>query len=248
MAEIFFHPLSWTVLLLAAGILAWKRFRVSRWLSAAALFLLLVFGSEFGSRTLLRSLEGLYPDIPIEAFPRAQAIVVLGGTVHVPTAQHRNTGVIDPSDRILHALRLYRAGKAPLVLCSGGGEETSESPAMSRLLQEWGVPPEAILLEEQSLTTRENALFSYSLLNSRGIRHILLVTSAIHMPRAAAVFRKAGFEVTPAPADFRTGWGQRRGFFIWLSGWVPDAGYLQRSDKVLREWIGLLVYRLRGWA
>jgi uncharacterized SAM-binding protein YcdF (DUF218 family) len=235
-------------LLLAAGMLTGKRFRASRWLSAAALFLLLVFSSAFGSGILLRSLESQYPDNGIEALPRAQAIVVLGGALHVPTPHHRNSGVIDPSDRILHALRLYRAGKAPIVLCSGGGEQTPESPAMGRLLQEWGVPAEAILREEQSLNTRENALFSYSLLSARGMRHILLVTSAVHMPRAAAVFRKAGFEVTPAPADFRTGWRQGGGFFNWLIEWVPETTDLQRSDGALKELIGLLAYRFRGWA
>ena len=252
MIETFFHPLSWSVLLLSAGILGWKRSRASRWFCAAALFPLLVFSSMVGSRALLHSLENQYPDTAIEALPQAQAIVVLGGAVHMPTSQHRNSGLINPSDRILHTLRLYRAERAPLVLCSGGGGGggTPEALVMSRLLQEWGVPSQAILLEDQSQTTRENALFSYSVLSARSIRHILLVTSAMHMPRAAAVSRKAGFEVTPAPADFRTGWGQGGGggFIDWLSGWLPEAGALMRSDWALREWIGLLVYRLRGWA
>ena len=236
---------------MAAGILGWKRLRVSRWLCAAALLPLLVFSSAVGSGTLLRSLEGRYPDTAIADLPRAQAIVVLGGAVHEPSSQHPNSGLINPSDRILHALRLYRAGRAPLVLCSGGGADHPEAPVMGRLLQEWGVPAEAILLEDQSLSTRENALFSYSILNTRGIRHILLVTSAIHMPRAAAVFRKVGFEVTPAPADFRTGWGQGEGgggFTGWLGRWLPEASDLQWSDKALKEWLAMLVYRLHGWA
>jgi len=69
------------------------------------------------------------------------------------------------------------------------------------------------------------------------------------MPRAAAVFRKVGFEVTPAPADFHSGWrASGRGAFIdWFSGWLPEGHYLQWSDKALQEWTGLLVYRLRGW-
>ena len=251
MIETLFHPLSWSVLVLAAGVLGWKRFRLSRWLSAAALFPLLVLSSTAGSGVLLRSLEGRYPDIAIRDLPQAQAIVVLGGALHEPSSHHPNSALIGPSDRILRALRLYRAGRAPLVLCSGGGADgPPESPVMGRLLQEWGVPAEAILLEDQSLNTRQNALFSYSVLNARGIRHILLVTSAMHMPRAAAAFQKVGFEVTPAPADFRTGWreddGGRR-FIDRFQGWLPDAGELQWSDKALKEWIGLLVYRLHGW-
>ena len=239
-----FYPLGLSVLLLATGTLAWNRLRVSRWLCVAAIFLLMIFSSSIVSWALSRSLENQYPDTGIDALSRAQAIVVLGGAIHMPSSRHENSGLIDHSDRLLHALRLYRAGKAPVVVCSGGGRAgTSEARVMGRLLQEWGVPAEAILLEEQSLSTLENALFSYPVLKTRGIRHILLVTSAMHMPRAAAVFRKAGFEVSPAPADFRTGWGERSGFF----GWLPDAGYLMWSDRALKEWIGFLVYRLRGW-
>ena len=254
MLETLIDPLNWSVLLLVVGLLAWKRLRISRWFCAAALLLLMVFSSPAGCGALLDSLEKQFPDTTLEALPQAQAIVVLGGALHIPSPRHLRSSLIDPSDRILHALRLYRSGKAPLILCSGGGEDKPESPAMSRLFQEWGVPAEAILVDDQSLNTRENALFSYSLLNPRGVHHILLVTSAIHMPRAAAVFRKAGFEVTPAPADFRTGWSQGAagggggGFFGRLSGWIPESISLQKSSRALREWIGLLIYRWRGWA
>ena len=253
MAETFFHPLSWSVLLLAAAILAGKRSWMSRGLCAVALLLLLIFSSAAGSGALVGSLERQYPDLPVEAFPHTAAIVVLGGSIHSPTPYHRNSGLIDPSDRVLLALRLYKAGRAPVILCSGGGGNPSESQVMSRLLQEWGAPRDAILLDEQSLNTRENALFVYSALSLRNMRHILLVTSAIHMPRAAAAFRKVGFEVTPAPADFRTGWGQGRGGGVWrlldrVMLWMPDAHYLHLSDTALREWIALRIYRLRKWA
>ena len=161
----------------------------------------------------------------------------------MPSRGHGNSGLIDESDRLLQGLRLYRAGKAPLLVCTGGARGgTPEAQGMGRLLQEWGVPSGAILLEEHSLNTRENAVFTYSALKARGIGRILLVTSALHMPRAAAVFRKAGFEVNPAAADFRTGWGEAS---LW--DWLPKARNLERSDRALREWIGLLVYRLRGW-
>jgi len=197
------------------------------------------------SGALLRPLENQYPDQGIDGIPPAQAIVILGGNLHMPSFWHRGSGLIDASDRLLHALRLYRAGKAPLVVCSGGSRhnEEGESLGMGRLLEEWGVPSSALLLEDHSLSTRENALFSYRALQSKGIRRILLVTSAMHMPRAAGVFRKAGFEVVPAPADFRTGWTDGST----LEKWIPNAGSLSNSDKAIREWAGFLVYRLRGW-
>jgi uncharacterized SAM-binding protein YcdF (DUF218 family) len=112
---------------------------------------------------------------------------------------------------------------------------------MSSLLQEWGIPPNAILTEENSVNTRENATRSYDLLSVRNIRKIILVTSAIHMPRAVAAFRNVGFEVVPAPADFRTGWDRDD------MDWLPDPRSLTITKQALREWMGLWIYRLGGW-
>jgi uncharacterized SAM-binding protein YcdF (DUF218 family) len=115
---------------------------------------------------------------------------------------------------------------------------------MCDLLREWGIPSTALLTEGESINTRENALASHALLTPRGIRRILLVTSAVHMPRAAAAFRKAGFEVAPAPADFRTGWAKPNQ----ILRWAPTPQSLFNSSAALHEWVGLWVYRLRGWA
>lgn len=95
----------------------------------------------------------------------------------------------------------------------------------------------------QAIVVRENALFSHQLLSRRGIERIILVTSAIHMPRAAGAFRKVGFDVVAAPADFQTGWGESSA----MCRWIPATGALGGSSRALREWLGLSVYRLRGW-
>jgi uncharacterized SAM-binding protein YcdF (DUF218 family) len=110
------------------------------------------------------------------------------------------------------------------------------------MLQEWGVPASAILTEENSVNTHENATMSFKLLSARNIRRIILVTSAMHMPRAVATFRKLGFDVVPAPADFCSGWS--------MDGlrWAPNANNSASTGQALREWLGLWVYRLRGWA
>jgi uncharacterized SAM-binding protein YcdF (DUF218 family) len=225
----------------------WRK--LSRWLCAAVLLLLWILSSPAGARVLLDSLERQNPDRGLEAVPNAPALVVLGGAVHAPSSRHQGSGLVDSSDRLLHVMRLYRAGKAPLVLCSGGGPGRSpEARAMVGLLEEWGVPAGAILLEERSLNTHQNGVFSYSILSARGIHEILLVTSAIHMPRAAAVFRKAGFTVIPAAADYRTGWSDEDGTVIGgLRDLLPNASSLMWSERALKEWAGLLVYGVRGW-
>jgi uncharacterized SAM-binding protein YcdF (DUF218 family) len=114
---------------------------------------------------------------------------------------------------------------------------------MASLLEEWNIPSAAIRIETGSINTHENAIRSCQILAPLGIRQILLVTSAMHMPRAAAAFRKAGFQVTVAPADFRSGWGEPD----YLSRWLPRAQYLVDTEDALHEWMGIGIYRLRGW-
>jgi uncharacterized SAM-binding protein YcdF (DUF218 family) len=247
----FIFPLGFSVVLLAAGVVVWRRGRLGRIFCLLALAMLLFFSTGVVSNVLVLSLEHQYPEVPLTEVPNAQAIVALGGSLRTPGGRHARTELVDSSDRLFEAFELYRAGKAPLVLLTGGNipflggsKRVPESEAASQLLQEWGIPAQAILVEGASRNTRENALFSFRLAQPRAIRHILLVTSASHMPRAAAAFRKVGFDVTPVPADFMSGWG-RPDLLFWL---LPDAGCLSQSHVALKEWLGLIVYRLRGWA
>ena len=210
-----------------------------------------MFSSQAVSQLLLRSLEDRYPQAPVESIAKADAIVVLGGgTSGGPAAPGQAPGLAENSDRLLFAARLFRAGKAPLIVFSGGTipflgsrPKGSEAESAAQLLKEWAVPNQAILLETRSRNTRENALFSRQILQGRGASHILLVTSAFHMPRASAAFRKLGFQVTPAPADFQTRDDEGP-----LLLFLPDAQSLADSERALKEWLGMLVYRLRGWA
>ena len=143
------------------------------------------------------------------------------------------------ADRVWYAARLFHAGKAPLVILSGGGDlerqAFSEARAMAVFLQDLGVPAQAIAMEETSRNTRQNADFSTALLKARGIEHILLVTSALHMPRALALFKAQGLEVTPAPTDFEAGQEPPHGLLAWL----PDAGALNGSALATKELVGL---------
>ena len=242
-------PLTLAILLAACALLAWKRRRLSIRLLIVSVALLLIFSSTVVAKALMRSLEDQYRDSGLDV-PTAQAIVVLGGAIQMPSGIHRWSGLIGPSDRLLTAFRLYRSGKALLVFCSGGnnpiGSQTSQTPEaawMARLLEEWNIPSTAIEIEGVSINTHENAMRSYQALAPRGIRRILLVTSSLHMPRAAGAFRKAGFEVIAAPADFRGGWSEPNV----LARWLPSAKNLVDSDMALYEWLGIAIYRLWGW-
>lgn len=244
-----FDPLTLAILLAACALLAWKRRRLTVRLLLGSVGILLVFASTPVAAALAHSLEDQYRDAGLDVSP-AQAIVVLGGTIHMPSGVHHTSALIDPSDRLLVAFRLYRSGKAPLIFCSGGNNPITsaaslapESTWMARLLEEWNIPPAAVQVESGSINTHENAIGTYQALAPRGIRRILLVTSAMHMPRAAGAFRNAGFEVIGVPADFRTGWDEPH---VWTR-WLPSANNLVTADAALHEWLGNGIYRLRGW-
>lgn len=249
--SIFLDPLALIVLLLlGAWLFERRRSRVFQGIYAIAVISLIVLGCPTVSGLLASSLEDQNPDKGTEGVASAQAIVVLGGAINMPSRIHHVSGIISSSDRLLVALRLYHAGKAPLVILSGGnnpliGEvrKRSEADEMRVLLEEWGIPDSAILVEGGSINTRENALFSRRLLASKGIGRIILVTSAIHMPRAAGTFRKVGFDVVAAPADFRSGWGESSAIF----NWIPATDAMKVSSDSIHEWLGIWVYRIRGW-
>jgi uncharacterized SAM-binding protein YcdF (DUF218 family) len=195
------------------------------------------------SHWLASQIENQFPQVPIAAVPHAQAMVVLGGAVSPPMRGQTEIDLKSGADRVWYAARLFHAGKAPLVLLSGGGDlehqAFSEARAMAVFLQDLGVPAQAIALEETSRNTRQNAAFSAALLKARGIEHILLVTSALHMPRALALFKAQGLQVTPAPTDFVASHDPPSD----LQAWLPDAGALNGSALAMKELVGLWVGR-----
>lgn len=146
-------------------------------------------------------------------------------------------------DRVWHAARLYHAGKAPLLVLSGGSDAAlramSEGQAMQWLLIDLDVPREAMLLEERSRNTQQNARFTAMLLSERDMDSTLLVTSALHMRRALSLFRGQGLRVTPAATDH-----EARSMPGWQR-WLPDVGALEGSARALKEWVGFHVSRYR---
>lgn len=244
-------PLNLSILL---GSVALVLSRQKRGLLAAvtgllALGVLVPASLPVASDALVSRLERDHPPADPAASPEAPAIVVLGGTLQPGLSPRRGPELADSSDRILHAARLFRAGKAPLVVASGGRlpwsrEERSEAAEISDLLVEWGVPREAILREERSATTSENAAETARLLRPRGVRRVLLVTSSLHMRRALAAFRAEGLEPVPSPCDALVA---GRGPVTALD-WLPRPDALDRTHRALKELLGLAYYRVTGRA
>ena len=96
-------------------------------------------------------------------------------------------------------------------------------------------------MESRPRTTSEDAFYTAALLKPKPSERWLLVTSALHMPRAVGCFRAAGFQVEPYPVEFRTG-GPSHPFALFATG----SAALSQFDMAAKEWIGLIAYRLMG--
>jgi len=192
---------------------------------------------------LMASLERDYPPLAAEDFPAADVIVLLGGAVHHRAAGASLGNLNRWSDRLVFTTALYRAGKAPKVLISGGGERDrpTEAELTRDILLVMGIPEHAIILEQDSRTTFDNARYTIPMLKQRGWREVLLVTSAFHMPRANQLFSNQGLNVYPAATDHQVQTDHGR-----LLQWLPTLGGLELTTYALHEYIGYFVYRLQG--
>lgn len=234
------HPITQAWLLSGVAVLCLltRRYRLGAGIAAFIPLWLLLCATPAFAHGLQRWLEGQYEARPATAYPKVDAIVVLGGEAarEVESAWSGDAAGLAGS-RVGFGYLLYRAGRAPTVLLSGGD---GDAQRMAATLEREGVPAAALRLETSSRTTYENARNSAVLLRAEGVHTILLVTAPAHMPRAAASFEKQGVHVIPAPAQAPP---DKPG-----DAWEPRRAVLWDASHTLHEYIGLWVYRLRGWA
>lgn len=240
------YPLSSSLLLLALGLvfLTLRQARLGHTLIVLATAWLWLCCTATFADFLMGKLESGIPPRAMSAIEPERAIVLLGGAMRGDTHMGTFADLIEQADRLVYAVALYKAGKAPVLLLTGGtlvGGRT-EAEQMRDLLLVMGVPEQHMLLETGSRDTHDNAVFSARMLKERGIDRILLVTSAFHMRRAAALFEAQGLEVVPAPTDY-----QRLVSDSVVPGWLPMVSNLSRTTHALHELIGYQIYRWRGW-
>jgi uncharacterized SAM-binding protein YcdF (DUF218 family) len=146
---------------------------------------------------------------------------------------------------ITRAAALYFAGRAPKILLSGGALEgkVSEARIMAKVLRQRGVPESALILENDSRYTYENAQFSDRVMQHAQLKRALLVTSALHMPRALATFIQRGIDTLPASSAPQITLPDDEP----LNPWLPHIRSLEASRTIIKEYLGLLGYRMRGW-
>lgn len=174
-------------------------------------------------------------------------IIVLGGALDADLSAAHGVPVISgAADRIIGAVTLAHRYPNARLIYSGGSpnlisNDAKEADYATALFQGLGIPKTRLVMERQSRNTRENAEFSRQLAMPKPGERWLLVTSAYHMPRSIGLFRKAGFPVQAYPVDWRV--GTREDLFKYYV--VANDG-LQLIDIGVREWFGLIAYRISG--
>jgi uncharacterized SAM-binding protein YcdF (DUF218 family) len=233
-----------------AGVLFWLGWRGSATiLLLFSLACLWVPSTKVFSDTIQVTLESRFPPVSVVDSPAADAIVILGSGMGGVSPPRLSIDLNQEADRVLHGARLYKAGKAPVIIVSGGslswgGESIPpESQAMASFLEELGIPKDVIIAESRSVNTHENAVFTKQVLIEHRLQKILLVTSASHMPRAFASFRTEGISAIPSPTDHQIAAPNRYSVLSWL----PDAESLATSTKAIHEYLGHVYYIRRGW-
>jgi uncharacterized SAM-binding protein YcdF (DUF218 family) len=235
-------PAGILLLLLSGFLLVLFRRNLGRLFIAAGFLLLYGLSISPVSSALIAPLERGYSPVNVKLV-KADVIVVLGG------------GTIDRSwlglppepgegslQRVVAAVKLYRVLHIPVLLTGGTGDPAqphlSDADAMARAAMDLGVLEKDIIIENKSRNTLESARAVKDMLTGN---RILLVTSAYHMKRSVALFKKQGFEVVPAPAGFRS--GQRPFTFF---SFIPNADNLSSSSLALSEHLSFGWYSMTG--
>ena len=225
------------VLAMLALLLCGRARRFARALGSLALVWLWLWSTPVASDALRGWLEDQAGPRAIAEVRPAPVIVVLGGAVASRKPPRRpDPDLGSASDRLWHAARLYRAGKASRIVLSGGTirpDERPEAESMRELLLAFGVPLEALIPEDSSRTTAENARETARILAGQGIREVILVTSALHMRRARGLFERAGLAVIPAPTDWEV-----VDMPFEFARLLPHAEALDGSARALKEIVG----------
>ena len=244
---VFLLPVGVTLILTVLGILVHRRALI-----VLAMAMLYLGSIPLVSRQALRLIEGdAVRELP-QAAPSAEAIVVLsGGRVLAPGAAKISEWT--DADRFFGGLELYAAGKAPLLVFTGGSapwEPTapSEGEMLVGFARGFGVPAEAAVTTGKVFNTADEATAVAGLLTERRASGklsdpptVLLVTSAFHMPRAMVQFEAAGLRVEPYPVDFLVSSEK----LVAVMDFLPTASALSQTELALREFYGRIFYRIR---
>ena len=252
LAKVFVYPLTWALALLTFALL-WSRpshLRRARICLVLALAIVYALSIAPVSHALVQSLERRYPAdtgrAHVGGAPYEAVVVLAGGVDRKGGLRPRDT--LGPASlyRLLCGRELMLRGVAHTLVLSGGNadpleEAVPEASIMAETLKAWGPVTWTIQTEARSRTTYENAVETRKLLHDQA--RVALVTSAMHMPRSIALFRRQGLDATAFPCEFAVGKAPSN----WMQ-FIPSVVQLDLSTLAINEWVGLGLYRLAGKA
>ena len=242
------QPLNWILGLMIYGLFT-KKAKRKQYSWTAALVLFLFLGNHFCFNLIVRwwEPETLQFDEIKEPYDIG---ILLGGysNFHLLPKDGRYA-LNERGNRFTQAVDLYFQGKIKKILLTGGSGSLLESMpgeagAVLDYLLRMGIPREDLIIENQSRNTYENALFTARLLKQQAAdSRNLLITSAWHMPRSIACFKKQNISFTPLAVDHMS----ESIRFIPRSILFPNVYNFYRWELVIKEWVGYVVYRLAGY-
>ena len=236
------QPLVWVVTLLILSLGSKVTIR-RRTYQITALVVLFLFSNQFIFNKLCRLWENQIP--AFQSTEKFDVAIVLGGIsnfddIHNQPAFHGN------SERLMNVLPLYFSGQVKKILFAGGSgrldKENAEAIHIKKYLLSLGVKQKDILLDTNSRNTYENAKFALQLVNQNN--RLLLSTSATHLVRSLACFEKMGVSPTPFPVDYMSYEENRFDLDKLL---IPSPRVLMQWYWLLHEWVGILIYKVRGY-
>lgn len=238
------RPGTFALLLALAGlVLVWRGRRGGRWPLLLGLGFFVVMLASPLPPLMVMPLEDRFAR-PAHLPDKVDGIIVLGGAVDQNLTEARGIPALNgAAERMTELVVLARRyPEARLVFTGGQGSlvhgALSEADVARALWTAMGVPESRVLYEDQARNTFQNAVLTRALVQPKPGETWLLVTSASHMPRSVGVFRRAGWPVVPWPVNYRTG----RGFAALYDAPFPER--IGQFEVALREWIGLVAYRL----
>jgi uncharacterized SAM-binding protein YcdF (DUF218 family) len=230
-------PLGFCITLMLLALLLKKR-----WLAFLAVIILLISSLPIVGDSLLKTLEDRFPKLEVEDCPPADAIVVLSGILHKSRSKNGGLEWAEGVDRFEQGILLMKAGKAPLLIFTGGRlpwatQQLTEGQELRGAALARGIPSSSILVTDEVGNTADEAKAVRKIAEERKLKRIVLVTTAWHMPRAEYLFRTRGVPVLPFPADYYTSDEP-----LTLLNFLPQAGALGNTEVTLRESYGRLYY------
>lgn len=246
---LFVYPLGFAFLMILFALTMLKLSKPRPAYISLIIALLVLYVSSITpvSTWIVGSLESRHPTVRPGSV-KAEAIVVLGGPGRPKRGARQFIEFSEAGERVFDGIRWWKSGASPVVITSGVGidfiqKDQKEGGDLKNLMIEFGVPASAILAENEARNTYENALYVRAMMIEKGMTlRVILVTSAIHMPRSLAIFRKAGFDAIPAPCDFIAEPYQTN----WFS-FMPRAENFHLTTQAIKEYIGIVSYKLFGW-